>query len=224
MKKTYDISLILAIGIITFFVIFIIIYVFSINNSNDTNGNNEVLNYIYSENTNEQNNNVQNNTENILQTEYKDIASYTTKIQDKDKNRVYNIKLACKRLNGHIINAGSEFSFNNTMGTMGKEDGYKKAIGFDNNGNNIKVYGGGMCQISSTLYNAVLIARLKVTERHAHSKRVYYVPKNKDATVFYGGPDLKFINTSNSNIMICATTDGYTVNITLKEEHFIDNK
>ena len=76
----------------------------------------------------------------------------------------------------------------------------------------------GLCQISSTLYNSVLIANLKVTERHAHSRRVYYVPKNKDATIFYGGPDFKFINTTKDNIMICTYTDGYTVTVTLKQE------
>ena len=121
------------------------------------------------------------------------------------------------------MSAGEEFSFNNTMGKMGASDGYKKAIGFDSNGNKIKMYGGGICQISSTLYNAVLVADLKVTERHAHSRRVYYVPKNKDATVFYGGPDFKFINTSGKNLMICTNTDGYSVTVILKEEK-ITNK
>lgn len=151
-------------------------------------------------------------------TTLKEIAKYTTNIYDDEKNRVYNIKLACKNLNNTLVRPGEEFSFNSKMGDMGKKEGYKKATGFDSNGKNIKVYGGGICQISSTLYNALLIADLDVTERHAHSKRVYYVPKNKDATVFSGGPDLKFKNNKNSNIIIYATTDGYEVTVTLKEE------
>ena len=150
-----------------------------------------------------------------------DIASYTTNIYDDEKNRVHNIKLACKNLNNTLVKPGEEFSFNSNLGNMGKEDGYKKATGFDSNGKNIKVYGGGICQISSTLYNALLIADLDITERHAHSKRVYYVPKNKDATVFSGGPDLKFKNNRNSNIIIYASTDGYEVTVTLKEEKVI---
>lgn len=158
-----------------------------------------------------------------LKKEYKEISSYKTNIYDTDKNRIYNIKLACEKLNEHIIKCGEEFSFNSTMGSMGEKDGFKKALGFDSNGNDIKVYGGGICQISSTLYNACLLADLDITERHAHSKRVYYVPKNKDATVFSGGPDLKFINNTDKDIMICAKTDGYTVTITLKSEE-ITNK
>ena len=123
---------------------------------------------------------------------------------------------------GILFHHGEEFSFNNTMGQMGAADGYKKAIGFDNNGNKIKMYGGGICQISSTLYNAVLASNLKVTERHAHSRRVYYVPKNKDATVFSGGPDFKFINTYDTNVMICVYTDGYNVTVSLKQEKLIN--
>ena len=221
MKKTYDVSLIATIGIIILFVIFTLIYVFSSNNSYKTNNNNSIIDSVYNEHVHQEVSEINNNI--VLKKEYKVIASYTTKIQDKDKNRVYNIKLACSRLDGHIVNAGDEFSFNTTMGKMGKQDGYKKAVGFDSDGKKIKVYGGGMCQISSTLYNAVLIANLKVTERHPHSRRVYYVPKNKDATVFYGGPDFRFINSTDSNIMLCTTTDGYTVTITLKQEIITTN-
>lgn len=164
----------------------------------------------------------ENNKENMINI-YEDesiihlieIASYSTIIYDNDKNRMHNISLACSSLNGYIVKAGEEFSFNSKLGEMDKEDGYKKATGFDSNGKKIKMYGGGICQISSTLYNAVLIANLEVTERHAHSRRVNYVPKNKDATVYYGGPDFKFINNTSNDIIIYANTDGFTVNISL---------
>lgn len=144
-----------------------------------------------------------------------EIATYTTHIYDTDKNRIHNITLATKKLNGYVIKSGDEFSFNNALGEMDYKNGYKKSVGFDSNGNIIKMYGGGICQISSTLYNASLIANLTITERHAHSRRVDYVPKNKDATVYYGGPDLKFINNTSYDIIIYATTDGQNVTVTL---------
>ncbi len=97
---------------------------------------------------------------------------------------------------------------------MGQEQGYKEAVGFDANGNKIKVFGGGMCQISSTLYNAALMANLEITERHPHSRRVYYVPKDKDATIYYGSLDLKFKNNTENDIKIIATNDN--VNVTIK--------
>jgi len=145
-----------------------------------------------------------------------ELASYTTTIHDNDKNRIHNINLACKNLNGHIVHTDKEFSFNTVLGKMNQQAGYKKALGFDSNGNKIKMYGGGICQLSSTLYNAVLIAKLQVTERHAHSRRVNYVPKNKDATIYYGGPDFKFINNTNNDIIIYTNTDGSKVTVTLK--------
>lgn len=200
---------------ITFLIVISLIFVgmYNIFKTNNTLKNNkmpEIQIDIYDE----------QNKDNEINTtvEFTEIGKYTTEIYDKDKNRIYNIKHACEILDGHVIAPNQEFSFNSKMGNMGKAEGYKKAIGFDSNGNKIKVYGGGMCQISSTLYNAVLIADLKVTERHAHSRRVYYVPKNKDATVFAGGPDLKFINTTPNDIIINAKTDGYKVTIKLTEK------
>ncbi len=100
---------------------------------------------------------------------------------------------------------------------MNEAQGFKKAVGFDSKGKKIKISGGGLCQISSTLYNAVLDANLEVTERHAHSRRVYYVPKDKDATILYGTLDLKFKNNSDSDIKIEATNDSTNVTITLKK-------
>lgn len=219
MRKSYDITAIVAVGIIVLFAIFTVIYSFKGTNLKDNSVNANVSSNIYSEHTHEIKE--ANNITNMVKT-YETISTYTTQIYDKDENRIYNIKLACQRLDGHIVNADEEFSFNNTMGNMGKSDGYKKSIGFDSNGKKIKMYGGGICQISSTLYNAVLASNLEVTERHAHSRRVYYVPKDKDATVYSDGPDFKFKNTSSSNVMICASTDGYTVTVTLKKEKIID--
>ena len=143
------------------------------------------------------------------------IATYTTTLYDKEQTRIDNINLAISKLNGVIIENGAEFSFNNTIGPMNEGNGFKKATGFDSNGKKIKISGGGICQISSTLYNCALIARFDITERHPHSRRVYYVPKDKDATILYGSLDLKFVNNSGSKVRIDASATKSTVTITL---------
>ena len=146
-----------------------------------------------------------------------EISSFTSTLYDNSQNRMFNIQKAVEVLNGSVIHVNEEFSFNNTIGPMGEENGYKKANGFDSNGKVIQIAGAGMCQISSTLYNAVLLANLQITERHPHSRRVYYVPIDRDATVYYPDLDLKFINNTPNDIKIYATTDNYSVNITLKK-------
>lgn len=143
------------------------------------------------------------------------IATYTTTLYDKEQTRIENINLAISKLNGVIIENGNEFSFNNTIGPMDESNGFKKATGFDSNGKKIKISGGGICQISSTLYNSALIAGFEITERHPHSRRVYYVPKDKDATIFYGSLDLKFINNSGYKVRIDASATDSTVTINL---------
>ena len=146
-----------------------------------------------------------------------EIASFTSTLYDKDQNRVDNITLAISKINGKIVKPNEEFSFNNTVGPMDEEHGFKKAVGFDSEGRKIQIPGGGMCQISSTMYNAVLMANLEVTERHPHSRRVYYVPKDKDATIYYGSLDFKFKNNTQDDIKIEATNDNQNVTIKLKK-------
>jgi len=145
------------------------------------------------------------------------IASFSSNIYDHDLNRVFNIGLAISKINGTIVKKGQFFSFNDTVGAMGEQQGFKEAIGFDNKGKKIKMFGGGMCQISSTIYNAALILNLEIVERHPHSRRVYYVPKDKDATVYYGSLDLKFKNTTENDIKIIATNDNSNVTIILNK-------
>lgn len=142
-----------------------------------------------------------------------EIASFTSTLYDNEENRVFNITKACQSLNGVVIEPGQEFSFNDTIGPMGEENGYLKATGFDSQGKIIQVSAGGMCQVSSTLYNVALLANLEITERHPHSRRVYYVPADKDATVYYGSLDLKFINNTDEKIKITAENDNYSVTI-----------
>lgn len=167
--------------------------------------------------TEEMKNNIKNDINNEaakapVETE---ISAFTTSIYDKDEGRIYNISLATQKLNDTIVKQGEEFSFINTVGTMGESEGYKKTLGFDSEGRKIQIAGGGLCQLSSTLYNAVLNAQMEVTERHAHSRRVYYVPKDKDATVCYPSLDFKFINNTNEDIKIKVASDGDNVTVKL---------
>ena len=106
------------------------------------------------------------------------------------------------------LSLGETFSFCNTVGKATPERGYQKADVFDKDGNRIKGYGGGNCQISSTLYNAVLaLPNLSVVERHEHGEKVYYVPEGKDAAVAYGSIDFKFKNNYEYDIKIYASSD-----------------
>lgn len=184
------------------------------NNSNNSNSSGNNSNSSGSITENEKDNmNVDSDKIPVKTPVETEIASFTSTLYDKDANRVHNITLANSKLNNAIIKKGEEFSFNTTIGPMGEEQGYKEAVGFDSDGDKIKVFGGGMCQISSTVYNAALISGLEITERHPHSRRVYYVPKDKDATVFYGSLDLKFKNNTDGDIKILATNDNQNVTI-----------
>lgn len=143
-----------------------------------------------------------------------DLSSFSTKIYIKESGRQHNISLTCSKLNGTIVKSGETFSFCNTVGKATAAEGYEKADIYDSNGNVVKGYGGGNCQISSTLYNAVLSTpNLTVTERHAHSKKVDYVPTGKDAAVSYGSVDLKFRNDNDYSIKIYASNTPDAVDI-----------
>ncbi|MEG1009621.1 MAG: VanW family protein, partial [Clostridia bacterium] len=144
-----------------------------------------------------------------------ELTTFTTTIYDKDPARVHNITLAISKINNKVIKSGEVFSFNNTVGQMGESNGYKKALGFDSKGKKIKISGGGLCQISSTIYNTALNINLEILERHPHSKRVYYVPKDKDATIVYGSLDLKFKNNTNNDIKVIGSNDDKSVTIKL---------
>lgn len=194
-------------------------------NDNNVNENNNSSNSNNSDKSEQSNDNTNDKPATAVAKEEKkttpqaptevQIATYTTTLYDKEQTRIDNINLAISKLNGVIIENGAEFSFNNTIGPMNEGNGFKKATGFDSNGKKIKISGGGICQISSTLYNCALIAGFDITERHPHSRRVYYVPKDKDATILYGSLDLKFVNNSGSKVRIDSSATKSTVTITL---------
>ncbi|MEG6616067.1 VanW family protein [Peptococcaceae bacterium 1198_IL3148] len=123
------------------------------------------------------------------------LASYTTKFDPKITNRSYNIRVAANALDGLIITPGQEVSFNEVVGPRSSEAGYKTAGVIENN-ELVEGVGGGVCQVSTTLYNAVLLADLEISERRNHSLPINYVPIGRDATVVYGLVDFKFINNS----------------------------
>ena len=129
------------------------------------------------------------------------ISSFSTPIRDKDEERVHNIKLACEAVNGRTVNPGEEFSFNDTVGVRSPEKGYQKAKIFEGT-EMTEDWGGGICQVSSTIYNAAMQAGFEITERHQHEREVTYIELGKDATVDFGTQDLKFRNTLEQTIRI----------------------
>ena len=131
-----------------------------------------------------------------------EISSFSTKIIDDDEDRDTNIRITCNEINGTIIKNGEEFSFNKVAGNPTPDRGYKKA-GVFIDGELKKGYGGGNCQVSTTIYNAVnKIDGIKVTERHEHEKEVGYIEMGKDSTVVYDDLDLKFENNTGYDIKL----------------------
>ena len=143
------------------------------------------------------------------------ISEFSTKIYTKDKERQNNINITCSSLNDTYVEIGDTFSFCNTVGKATTSKGYKKADVFKD-GEVVQALGGGNCQVSTTLYNAVLkVDGLDVTERHKHSNSVPYIKKGKDAAVAYGSYDFKFVNNTSNRIKISASCDSDYVYIKL---------
>ena len=171
----------------------------------ENNNTNEYVNSDTNVNISEEKNRISTET---------DLASFSTPIVYKDANRQHNMSLTCSRLNGTIVKAGETFSFCNTVGKATAEAGYKEAEIFDKEGNIKKGYGGGNCQVSSTLYNVVLqIPSLKVIERHEHSRKVSYVESGKDAAVAYGSIDFRFKNENDFDIKIYSESTENSINL-----------
>ena len=180
--------------------------------NNTTNINNSIQNIINTTNTIEV---PKTTTENKPKVEEL-ISSFSTKIYTKDSARQNNISITCSTLNETVVTNGSTFSFCNTVGQATSAKGYQEADIFDNKGNKKKGIGGGNCQVSTTLYNAVLkIPSLVVTERHEHSNKVPYIANGKDAAVAYGSYDLRFRNDTGFDIKIKASNNADSVIINL---------
>lgn len=134
-------------------------------------------------------------------------SSFSTSYLSSSSERKNNIKIATNKLNGYKIEPNEIFSFNEAVGKRLSENGYKEA-NIIKDGTFVKGVGGGVCQVSTTLYNALLLANIEVTEVHKHTLPVSYVKPALDAMVSWSTADLKFKNTSNLPIFILSSCNG----------------
>ena len=142
------------------------------------------------------------------------LGTCSTNYNAGNKNRTTNLILAAQKINGTVLLPGEEFSYNKTVGERTISAGFKEAAVYSN-GQVVDGLGGGICQISSTLYDAVIFANLEVTERRNHQFVTSYLPAGKDATVVWGSQDFKFVNTRKYPIRIEATVSGGVATITI---------
>lgn len=132
------------------------------------------------------------------------LATYTTRYDPTNKNRSNNLTIAAGKINGTILMPGDIFSYNKVVGARTIAAGYKEAGAYAG-GKVVKDVGGGICQISSTIYNTALLANLEIVDRSNHQFLTSYVPVSRDATVSWGGLDFKFKNTRTYPIKIVAS-------------------
>ena len=133
------------------------------------------------------------------------LGAFTSNYAESNVNRSTNVKLASNKINNVILLPGEEFSYNKVVGKRTFENGFKEASIYTSNGVTNGL-GGGICQVSSTLYNAVLRANLQIVERRNHSYAVSYVPLGTDATVSYGSIDFRFKNNRKYPIKIISSS------------------
>jgi vancomycin resistance protein YoaR len=150
------------------------------------------------------------------------VSSYTTSVEDKDFNIKTNISIAAGKLNGTAVTPGEIFSFNKIVGDGSAANGFLtgRVLYQDKT-----VYepGGGICQVSSTLFNALLLAGCTITERHRHSQPVIYVPLGLDATIKYGKKDLRMKNISNQVFYIFTVMNDKSFTVMIKAGKSIQN-
>lgn len=135
------------------------------------------------------------------------IARYITTFNTSESERSYNISLAASRISNKLLMPGDEMSFLETVGDISEAAGYKNSTVIENN-EYVDGIGGGVCQVSTTLYNAVLLADLGITYRVNHTFPSNYAPMGRDATVAIPGPDFKFKNKNSYPVYIINYTSG----------------
>ncbi|AAU22219.1 VanW family protein [Bacillus licheniformis] len=151
------------------------------------------------------------------------IGQYVTYFNSGNKSRTHNISLAAKAIDNHVVFPNETFSFNKVVGMRTPDKGYMKAPVIVR-GELSEGVGGGICQVSSTLFNAVDRAGLEIVQRYSHSRRVPYVPPGRDATVSWGGPDLRFQNKYNQPVLIRAKRHGGTMVVTLYSSDVVNHQ
>ena len=153
----------------------------------------------------------------------KKIGRYTTTFNSNKKERTMNISLATEAINNSVIFPREQFSFNQIVGKRTVEKGYLQAPVIIH-GKFSEDIGGGICQVSSTLFNAVDNAGLKIIQRYSHSRKIPYVPPKRDATVSWDGPDFAFENNYERPVLIQAKMQGNHLLIELYSAETISYK
>lgn len=168
--------------------------------------------------------------EKLTATMFKDvIATYTTKYNQSEIDRTHNLSLAAEKVNGTVLAPGQEFSYNNIVGERTVAKGYRNAKVFEN-GRVVDGLAGGICQVSTTIYNAALYGNMDIVERSNHSFPVSYAPMGQDATVVMDVLDFRFKNPYDNPVKITCTVSGgkcTTTILGIKEKDFtveIDNQ
>ncbi|MCF2642491.1 MAG: VanW family protein [Lachnospiraceae bacterium] len=145
------------------------------------------------------------------------LGTYHTDFSSSTAERVINIKNAVDKIDGTVLYPGEEFSVYEAIAPLDAENGYELAGAYEN-GTTVQSYGGGVCQVSTTLYNAILYAELNVTQRSNHSMLVHYVDPSRDAAIAGTYKDLKFQNSTDAPIYIEGYTSGGIVYFTIYGE------
>jgi vancomycin resistance protein YoaR len=153
-------------------------------------------------------------TQELSRIKEKQLASYTTFYHTSNVYRTHNIELSVQAIDHHVVDVGEIFSFNRVVGPRTINRGYKPAPVIVK-GEYTEGIGGGICQTSSTLFNCVDRAGLRILQRVSHSKQVTYVPAGRDATVSWGGPDFQFQNQLNNPILVVASAKNGRLTIAL---------
>lgn len=142
------------------------------------------------------------------------LSHFSTNYSSSASGRKQNVAIAAGKLNGTVVGPGETFSFNATVGLRSEANGFQPATEYVN-GESVQGIGGGVCQVSSTLFNAVLMADLDIVSRSPHSKTVSYLPYGRDAAVADYGPDFKFRNNTSYPIKISASANGSELSMTI---------
>ena len=148
------------------------------------------------------------------------LATFSTRFDGSNYNRNTNIKLAAKKVNGTVILPGEKFSFNTIVGSRTIEAGFKEGTAYIG-GKVVPDVGGGVCQVSSTIYNTALLANMQIVERSNHMFTTGYVAASRDATVYYGSLDFIFKNSRKYPIKMVASANGGVCKVSIygiKEE------
>ena len=142
------------------------------------------------------------------------LSTYTTSFNPDEENRNENIRLAAESIDELMVKPGAIFSFNDIVGPRTEARGYQQALEIVA-GELVDGIGGGICQVTSTLYNSVLMANLEIKARRNHSRPVSYVDKGRGATVYYDSIDFKFKNSSSKPIIILSSINNNQLTVSI---------